>query len=94
MLIAIDWDNTYSADPKTFDSIIAMLIASDHEVIFVTGRSYKQAVDSSAWPDLTVVYTNGKYKRKTCEKLLLFVDIWIDDEPGMIEPGRILEWQD
>jgi len=37
--------------------------------------------------NMRVVYSPGKYKKYTCEKLELLVDVWVDDNPGIIQPG-------
>ena len=97
MLIAIDWDRTITADPTCFMRVIDEFAKGGHEFIVVTGRKEHDRIGlvDPRWKirlPKAVIYANGKLKRKAAEEAGYKVDIWIDDEPGTIEPCRILEW--
>lgn len=89
MIIAIDYDKTYTEDPKTFDLIITVLKHAGHTVICVTGRSDHESmsaeVKSSIGQLVPVVFAGKLWKREAAEQAGYKVDIWIDDMPGMIE---------
>lgn len=88
MLIAIDYDDTYTADPALWDVFIAVASSRGHEVICVTGRRASQPVGL----ELPTVYADGEYKREAAERAGYRVDVWIDDMPGYVERGRLLDW--
>jgi len=91
MLIAIDYDETYTAAPVFWDQVIKFGKTHGHDFICVTGRNDRDVtefIDS----DIKTIYTDGEYKKVVCRKLGISPDIWIDDSPGFIEPGRKLQW--
>ena len=51
-----------------------------------SGTPEKEPLDDRV-KNMRVVYSPGKYKKYTCEKLELLVDVWVDDNPGIIQPG-------
>lgn len=94
MTIAIDIDNTWSLDPVAFKAINSVCTRLGHEVIIVTRRSEVTLEDREKLQipgDMLVICcTPSKFKRHHVESIGLHVDIWIDDEPGTIEPQRLL----
>lgn len=93
MLIALDYDDTYTVDPIFWDRVINMARGRGHEFICVTARDDQ---DKTEFPDdrIKTIYTAGEYKKEFCTKLGIRPDIWIDDAPGFIEPGRKLDWDE
>lgn len=89
MLISLDYDKTITADKTFWAEFVRGAQRAGHECIIVTGRRRSHAVEFCGLP---VVYAYEDYKRKAAEKAGYKVDIWIDDEPGSVEPGRKLEW--
>lgn len=89
MLIALDYDDTYTKAPGLWRQFIDNALSAGNKVVCVTMR-----------PDvaMTPVYlslghvigvenifnTNGKAKASYVEKLGLKVDVWIDDFPAAI----------
>lgn len=73
MLIALDYDGTYTADPVLWDSFIAKAKERGHKVKIATMRHPSEPI-----PDigLDVVYTSRKAKFGCMP-----ADIWIDDNP-------------
>lgn len=89
MLIAIDYDDTITLDRAFWSQFIDMAIDSGHQIIIATGRKVSEPV---MMPGVEVVYAGDELKRVACERAGYQVDIWIDDEPGHIEPCRKLQW--
>lgn len=86
MLIALDFDGTYTADPEMWDAFIKNAQERGHEVIVATMR-YKET--ESDYVEMCVgnkvnaiVYTNRKAKKSAVRKQTgKDPDIWIDDNP-------------
>jgi glycine cleavage system regulatory protein len=102
MTIAIDFDHTWTADPKLFEWIHAIattgVLGQKHTVIIATSRCPNNSPitqlerDMNRVPEgLPVVYCHGTYKQTACERAGYHVDIWVDDMPGMIQPCKVLE---
>lgn len=87
MLIALDFDKTYTEDPDLWLSFIEQARGRGHQVMIVTmrypheteslERQLKDKVDR-------IVYTSRKGKLRHMTFLELPVDIWIDDRPDFI----------
>ena len=86
MIIAIDYDKTYTAAPELFDEMIKMFQASGHTVICVTSRPevMGQVVLDSIGKLVTVLFASGEWKQTFAKKLGFNVDIWVDDMPETI----------
>jgi len=77
MILAIDYDNTFSAYPEHFDKLRKMFQKDGHKVFIVTARNKRKEripVDLSEFDE--VFYTDGKAKASVVR-----ADIWIDDSP-------------
>jgi hypothetical protein len=72
MRIAIDYDGTYTADPKLWNVFIAHAEQAGHEVTCVTMRYPHETIEMPC----KVVYTSRRAKAKAFD-----ADIWIDDKP-------------
>lgn len=89
MIFALDFDKTYTEDPRFWQSFIDMAEENGHEVFIVTVRhSYWDAHplldELSNRSSVIIVYTDGRAKRVFCEGLGIKIDIWIDDRPETI----------
>lgn len=80
MLIALDFDETYTRDKSMWRTFIQMARLRGHEVVCVTMREPRHGADIPC----EVVFTSGAKKRKHMESLGRHPDIWIDDWPEMI----------
>ena len=76
MLLALDYDNTYTADPAMWDDFIQLAQDHGHEVKIVTMRHPHEPV---AGLQIEIVYTGRKAKASAVS-----ADIWIDDSPAWI----------
>lgn len=78
MIIGLDYDGTYTRDPKTFDRIISQFRLSGHRVICITMRRPDEPVDLK---EIEVIYTSRRAKLLYAEENGIQIDIWIDDKP-------------
>lgn len=92
LLISVDYDGTYSADPATFDLIISELQANGHEVMIITARGDNDPVKVNSNLGIKVYYTEGAdkdpYMRDTHG---INIDIWIEDRPQSV--GKVDSWE-
>lgn len=83
LTIALDFDETYTADPLLFEIFINSAKKNGHEVTFVTYRppyGDNSDIESAAnHLDINIVFTSGKQKQHVFK-----ADIWIDDSPETI----------
>lgn len=76
MLIALDYDKTYTEDRTLWDDFIKAAKKRGHVVKIVTMRSVDEPVTDVP---VGVIYTNRKAKAS-----FVAADIWIDDSPAWI----------
>jgi hypothetical protein len=76
MLIALDYDKTYTADTVLWDGFVKMAQDCGHVVKIVTMRTPKEAITGAP---VEVVYTSRKAKAT-----VVAADIWIDDSPQWV----------
>lgn len=87
--IAIDWDNTISADQEFFIDLIMRLKAAGYIPFVCTLRAPdKENIDEIRnvleIANIAIYLTNGKPKRKFMKKMGVKVHLWIDDfYPGI-----------
>jgi hydroxymethylpyrimidine pyrophosphatase-like HAD family hydrolase len=86
MNIALDFDDTYTRDPKFWDEFILIAKERGHDVRIVTFRMRRMtdpALDYLA-TIIPVIFTEYTKKRKFTNSIGWMVDIWIDDSPEFI----------
>jgi hypothetical protein len=93
LTISIDLDKTWTADPTVFALITHTFRARGHRVIICTRRgeenlTHEERIRLQIPEFVTLFFANLGFKR---DAVPFHVDIWIDDEPGTIEPQRLLE---
>lgn len=95
MIIAIDYDDTYSADPPLWDRFIEDAKSKGHEVHMVScRRDTAQAREECRIPGLRFFehhFTSMASKRWHMENKCrppVKVDVWIDDLPESVKEGR------
>ena len=91
MIIALDYDGTYTLDPAFWDDVIGEAGVRGHTVVLATSR------DSTAGlPVITglaqVVCCGATHKRLACEAAGVKVDAWIDDQPETVNGPGWLWW--
>lgn len=90
--ISIDFDDTYTKDPKLWDSFIVSAKKRGHKVYCVTARSGEfsdlliEVLESIGQlvGNENCIFTGGMSKRPFCEANNIRIDIWIDDTPEAI----------
>jgi hypothetical protein len=90
MIICIDYDDTYTADPGLWDNFAAAAIRRGHDVWCVSARA-DSSMDKARYSigaiigDNRCVGTNGAAKRDFLFKTRgVYGDIWIDDMPETV----------
>lgn len=97
MIIAIDYDGTWTTDPEGWRQFYQLMTRRGHRVVMVTGRSgWTADMGRGELPrDMEIIYTKGQLKEHYVRTHRAYkVDIWIDDMPGMIQECRILREQE
>ena len=84
MLIALDYDGTYTADPELWDSFIALSRERGHRVIIATMRYPTELSGISSLIDKVddIIFTSRKAKKPfVIASINENPHIWIDDNP-------------
>lgn len=88
MIIAIDYDETWTAFPGLWRDFVASCRQRGITVIIVTNRSMDMHIgDPGKFGVEAVVYANGRPKREAAHLHDFNVDIWIDDLPHLVDFG-------
>ena len=89
MIVSIDYDNTFSADPVAWEFAIAALRSRGHVVICVTARQESQASKAVLTHELPngipIVFSGDQAKEVAAIKHGYLVDVWIDDRPERVK---------
>jgi hypothetical protein len=93
MIIAIDYDFTFTNDVELFSRFIAVAQLRGHTVICVTGRTEPPDLTREVQfpPGVKTICAGAMEKRKAAENAGYKVDIWIDDMPETI--GQCVQLQ-
>lgn len=91
MLIALDYDGTYTADPAFWDQVIELGKSKGHSFVCVTGRREPPGSHERKIP-MPIVCAGSEYKRRAAMDAGHAVDVWIDDMPEMIAPTKLLDF--
>jgi hypothetical protein len=89
MIVALDYDCTYTNDPATWDKVIAVFRAAGHKVYLVTMR-YDNHTDADPVRAALegkvdgMFFTGHRAKQPFMFKLGINISVWIDDMPGFI----------
>ncbi len=87
LTIAIDFDDTFGADPQAWRKVVGVLHEMGHQCVLVTNRPDEMGNDVRAEVgDLMPILFAGVWsKRSTAHNAGYNVDIWIDDSPQNID---------
>lgn len=95
LVIAIDFDDTFTADEMLWSDFILNAIVRGHRVYCVTSRRDDEdnleamtEVFERYGVDIPIVFCNMGSKLWTMEQRGVHVDIWIDDAPHSLVHGR------
>ena len=87
LCVALDYHNTYSADPKFWDTFIYMCWMRKWDVYCITHhtgeKQNEKLMDSigKILPADKIIFTMGKAKLDYVKSLGIEIDIWIDNNP-------------
>lgn len=90
MIIALDFDQTYTEDPVLFTQFAAMARKAGHTVVVATMRHPAEGGDvrkELGW--LPIYFTGRKAKRAFLAAEGVHPDVWIDDNPAWIYQDAI-----
>jgi len=93
LTIAIDFDGTWTADSGAWMFFYHFMHDRGHTIIIVTGREvWTSDMSRHSLPDkIAIVFCNNKPKEQEAIRNGYKVDIWIDDNPGSIQPFKFLQ---
>lgn len=93
MNIAIDFDGTWTVDPKLWAQFAVSANERGHSVFIVTGRKgWSDDMERANIPSwIRIIYTAGQLKEAFVLRSGLQIDVWIDDMPGMIQDCRVIQ---
>jgi len=86
MLFGVDWDGTWAAAPALFAELRDLIRLHGHEVLVATNRGPGQPIGAAV--DAHVVYCAGRPKRAACLAAGHRVDVWVDDNPVLVDFGQ------
>lgn len=91
--IAIDWDETFTADPELWQAFIKLAEERGHRVYCVTCRrdteENREIVRVESLPAYRHYFTGLSPKRWFMEQRGIQIDIWVDDHPESVKEGRL-----
>lgn len=92
--IALDFDDTYTADPELWSAFVKLAIHRGHQVYCVTARhNTEENTDAinEAFEEqgiqLPIIFSNMGSKADEVQRRGLKIDIWCDDSPWAIVNG-------
>jgi len=99
MNISIDFDDTYTRDPDTWNLVIAQLQLSGHQVYCVTYRTPEEGLEVYSTIGRIVgtnrcYFTSHQSKQAYTRQQGIKIDVWIDDMPITILEGIDTELND
>jgi hypothetical protein len=96
MLIAIDYDDTFTADPELFKMFVELGKARGHSFVCVTARRdgpcefrgphRGDQVREAMKGLMPIVFAKHDYKHEAAVKAGYYVDVWVDDHPEWVRP--------
>ena len=101
MKIALDYDDTYTKDPRLWKKTVRLMKHLGHTVMLVTNRglthlpnsiglSTEEPRTAAALMDIPCILCGPFAKREVMDALGEKIDIWIDDHPEWVFGGP---WQ-
>lgn len=99
MNIGLDFDDTYTRDPAMWDMLIPLIQARGHKVYCVTGRTTEESHNVLVTLGKVIgvnncYFTSRQSKKNYMFKMNICIDVWIDDNPILIDTGLDTELND
>jgi hypothetical protein len=95
MNIALDYDDTYTRDPKLWLGFIKAATAAEHDIRIVTMRFKHEftSMDPALLETrIPIIFTSSLAKQPECERHGFHVHVWIDDNPRAINESAAQIW--
>lgn len=93
--IAVDYDDTFTADPNLISNFIKEAKSAGHTVYMVTARRETEEncdqinADLDHWCcQVPIIFTSLESKLIACQRRGVQIDIWMDDDPRSLVNGR------
>lgn len=86
MVLALDYDGTYTRDPDFFDAVVSLALSRGHRVVCISNRAWSPDPGERVPSGVPFIPAGVDYKRDAARAGGYSVDVWIDDVPGTIEP--------
>ena len=87
MLIALDYDETYTEDPEFWDLVIGLAVTHGHSVICATMRHRHEGedvIENLGKKVEKIIFTGRKAKLQSVHEAGYYPSVWIDDSPHWI----------
>ena len=86
MKIALDYDDTFTVDPKCWRKVIDLLQKYGHEITIATSRfkTLENYREISKYTDLPILFCDHNAKAESARQHGVNFDVWIDDNPWAI----------
>lgn len=89
LTFALDYDDTFTADPALWRAWILLAKSRGHRIVCITGRSETESqryeLETAFGPDVEVYFSDLRPKMECAVANGLHIDVWLDDWPGMID---------
>jgi hypothetical protein len=89
LTIGLDYDNTFTADPKAWQQFIGLMLSHGHRVFITTSRSPDLELEIIPHGIDGIVYCSFRAKKTVTQEQGIKINIWIDDDPKWIEEGFV-----
>lgn len=86
MIIALDYDRTYTKAPELWNTFIPITLRQGHQIILVTMRSAEEMgeVTTTLGNIIPIYHTSRGAKSSYLAHKGIYPDVWIDDNPVTI----------
>jgi hypothetical protein len=84
MLIALDYDETFTRDVSFWCQVVALGQLRGHRFVCVTARSSPPDNEREPHIPMPIVCAGNEWKNTAALRAGFPVDVWVDDMPGLI----------
>lgn len=84
MIIALDYDGTYTTEPILWKQFIENARKLSHKIICITMRNKEREAIKDMPSCVDIYYTDRQAKIDFTQQNGIVVDIWIDDKPAWL----------
>jgi hydroxymethylpyrimidine pyrophosphatase-like HAD family hydrolase len=93
MTFALDFDDTFTADPPCFAALIELAKQHGHKVLIVTARhrteeNIREIMEATELSRGSIYLTSLQPKMWYMQEQGVHIDVWIDDNPNAVVNGH------